>query len=228
MRAAERRVAQATAKIGAAEAALYPDVSLTGSLSTAASRPGDLLRASSVSWSWGPSVSVPIFDGGKLAAERDATQAQRDEYLVAWRSSVLTAMEDVENALVSLSQERLRAKQLGAAVDNYRKAADLSRTQYEAGKSSFLDVLDAERSLYSAEDSLIQSRSLARQGLCRSGQGARRRMGCAGRRQPPRSRGREHGAALKIPDLRRREIGGDETPSARRRLCALGKSISDP
>lgn len=83
VRAAERRVAQATAKIGAAEAALYPDVSLTGSLSTAASRPGDMLRASSVSWSWGPSVSIPIFDGGKLAAQRDATQAQRDEYLVA-------------------------------------------------------------------------------------------------------------------------------------------------
>jgi NodT family efflux transporter outer membrane factor (OMF) lipoprotein len=163
VRAAERRVAQATAKIGAAEAALYPDVSLTGSLSTTASRPGELLRASSVSWSWGPSVSVPIFDGGKLVAERDATQAQRDEYLVAWRSSVLTAMEDVENALVSLSQERLRAKQLGAAVDNDRKAADLTRTQYEAGKSSLLDVLDAERSLYSAEDSLIQSRiSLAK------------------------------------------------------------------
>ena len=117
VRAAERRIAQATAKIGAAEAARYPDVSLSGSLSTAASRPGDLLRASSVSWSWGPSVSIPIFDGGKLVAERDATQAQRDEYLVAWRSSVLTAMEDVENALVSLAQERLRAKQLGAAVD---------------------------------------------------------------------------------------------------------------
>ncbi|MGA2492480.1 MAG: efflux transporter outer membrane subunit [Roseiarcus sp.] len=163
VRAAERRVAQATAKIGSAEAALYPDVSLTGSLSTAASRPGDLLRASSVSWSWGPSVSIPIFDGGKLAAERDATQAQRDEYLVAWRSSVLTAMEDVENALLALSQERLRAKQLGSAVDNDRKAADLTRTQYEAGKSSLLDVLDAERSLYSAEDSLIQSRvSLAK------------------------------------------------------------------
>jgi len=67
-------------------------------------------------------------------------------------------MEDVENALVSLSRERLRARQLASSVDNYRKAGDLSRAQYEAGKSSFLDVLDAERSLYSAEDSLIQSR----------------------------------------------------------------------
>jgi outer membrane protein TolC len=68
------------------------------------------------------------------------------------------AMEDVENALVSLAQEGARVKALAASVEGYRKAADLSRTQYEAGKASFLDVLDAERSLYSAEDSLIQSR----------------------------------------------------------------------
>jgi len=158
VRAAERRVAQATAKIGVAEAARYPDVSLTGTLTTAASRPGDLLRASSVSWSWGPSASFTLFDGGKLVAERDVAQAQRDEYLVAWRASALAAMEDVENALVSLKQEGRRAKQLAASVDGYRKAAELSRTQYQAGKASFLDVLDAERSQYSAEDALIQSR----------------------------------------------------------------------
>ncbi|MGD0761930.1 MAG: efflux transporter outer membrane subunit [Roseiarcus sp.] len=158
VRAAERRLAQATAKIGAAQAALYPDLSLSGSLSTAAARPGDLLRASSVSWSYGPSVSLPIFDGGKLTAERDAAEAQRDEYLAAWRSSVLTALEDVENALVSLAKERSRARELTKAVAGYGKAAELSRAQYEAGKSSFLDVLDAERSLYSAKDSLIQSR----------------------------------------------------------------------
>ncbi len=158
VRAAERRLAQATAKFGAAQAALYPDLSLSGSLSTAASHPGDLLRASSVSWSYGPSVSLPILDGGKLTAERDATQAQRDEYLAAWRSSVLTALEDVENALVSLAKERARERELAKAAQSYGKAAELSRDQYEAGKSSFLDVLDAERSLYSAEDSLIQSR----------------------------------------------------------------------
>ena len=158
LRAAERRVAQATAKIGAAEAARYPDVSLSGSLSTAATRPGDLLRASSVSWSYGPSVSLPIFDAGKLIAARDVAEAQRDEYLVAWRGAALTALEDVENALVSLAKQRARAGALSKAVAGYGKSAELSRDQYEAGKSSALDVLDAERSLYSAEDSLIQSR----------------------------------------------------------------------
>jgi len=158
VRAAERRLAQATAKIGQAEAALYPSVSLTGSLSTAAVRPGDLGKASTIAWSWGPAVSVPIFEGGKLVAARDAAQATRDQSLIAWRSSVLTALEDVENALVALSQERVKAGRLSEAATNYRRAATLSRALYQSGSSSFLDVLDAERSLYSAEDALLQSR----------------------------------------------------------------------
>ncbi|MGO9170790.1 MAG: efflux transporter outer membrane subunit [Rhodomicrobium sp.] len=158
VRAAEWRLAQATAKIGQAEAALYPSVSLTGSLSTTALSLGDLGRASTIGWSWGPSVSVPIFQGGKLIAARDVAAAQRDEYLIAWHASVLAALEDVENALIALAKERIRFRTLAASAGNYRKAAELSRELYRAGKSSFLDVLDAERSLYSAEDSLIQSR----------------------------------------------------------------------
>lgn len=158
IRAAERRLAQYTAKVGAAEAALYPSVSLTGSISTSATRIGDLGKASTIAWSWGPSVTIPIFQGGKLVAARDEAEAVRDQYAIAWRSSVLTALEDVENALVALSKERSRSRSLAEAADQYRRAATLSRALYQSGSSSFLDVLDAERSLYSAEDTLIQSR----------------------------------------------------------------------
>ncbi len=158
IRAAERRLAQYTAKVGAAEAALYPSVSLTGSISTSATRVGDLGKASTIAWSWGPSVTIPIFEGGKLVAARDEAEAVRDQYFIAWRSSILTALEDVENALVSLSKERSRSRSLAEAADQYRRAATLSRALYQSGSSSFLDVLDAERSLYSAEDTLIQSR----------------------------------------------------------------------
>ena len=158
VRAAERRLAQATASVGVAEAALYPSVSLTGQLSTTGVRLGDLGRASSVAWSWGPSISVPIFRGGKLVAARDAAEAERDRYLAAWKSSVLTALEDVENALVGLAQERIKGRKLAEATERYRQAADLSRTLYVSGSSSFLDVLDAERSLFSAEDAVLQSR----------------------------------------------------------------------
>lgn len=158
VRAAERRLAQSTASVGKAEAALYPSVSLTGQLSTTGVRLGDLGRASSIAWSWGPSVSVPIFQGGKLVAARDAADAERDQYLAAWKSSVLSALEDVENALVGLAQERLKGRKLAEATQRWRQAASLSRTLYANGSTSFLDVLDAERSLFSAEDSLLQSR----------------------------------------------------------------------
>jgi outer membrane protein TolC len=71
---------------------------------------------------------------------------------------VLSALEDVENSIVSLAQERIRIQSLSKAAQRYREAARLSRSLYETGSSSFLDVLDAERSLYTAEDSLLQSR----------------------------------------------------------------------
>jgi len=159
VRRAERQLAQYTAKIGQAEAALYPSVSLTGSLSTTGLKIGDLGKSSSIGWSFGPTLSVPIFNGGQLRAAVDAAQAQRDQYSIAWRSAVLTALEDVENAIVSLAQERVKMRKLTQAAQSYGKASRLSRSLYETGSASFLDVLDAERSLYSAEDALLQSRA---------------------------------------------------------------------
>ena len=155
---AERKLAQVTAKIGVAEADRYPAVSLTGSVGTSALRAGDLAKYSSVSWSVGPSVTVPVFDAGKRQATVRIAEAQRDQAFATFHSTLLTALEDVENALVSLSQERVRATKLTEATKNYREAAKLSRSLFETGSASFIDVLDAERSLYSAEDSLIQSK----------------------------------------------------------------------
>jgi outer membrane protein TolC len=133
-------------------------VSLTGSVGTSALRVGDLAKYSSVSWSVGPSVTVPVFDAGKRLATVRIAEAQRDQAFSTFHSTLLTALEDVENALVSLSQERIRATKLTEAAKNYREAAKLSRSLFETGSTSFIDVLDAERSLYSAEDSLIQSK----------------------------------------------------------------------
>lgn len=158
VRRAERQLAQSTAKIGQAEAALYPSVSLTGNISTTALKTGDLAKNSSIGWSFGPSLSVPIFNGGELRAAVEVAEAQRDQSDTALRLAVLTALQDVENSLVNLAKERVRAGKLSAAATSYREAARLSRTLYQSGAASFLDVLDAERSLYSAEDTLLQSR----------------------------------------------------------------------
>lgn len=160
LRIAERQYAQYTARIGQAEAARYPSVSLTGDISTAALKLGDLGKNSSIGWSFGPTLSVPVFNAGQLQAAVEVAKAQRDQYFIAYRSSVLTALEDVENALVLLSQERIRIAKLASSAKSYGDAARLEGTLYKAGETSLLDVLDAQRSLYSAEDSLLQSRVL--------------------------------------------------------------------
>ncbi|MFG1465681.1 efflux transporter outer membrane subunit [Xanthobacter sp. DSM 24535] len=158
VRLAERQYAQYTAKIGQAEAALYPDVSLAGEVTTSATKVGDLAKSSTISWSFGPSVSIPIFNAGQLKAAVDYAQAQRDEYFLSYRAAVLSALQDVENASVALQQERIKYRSLNSAAASYRQAASLARILYQSGSSSFLDVLDAERSAYSADDTLLSSR----------------------------------------------------------------------
>ncbi|OEC94057.1 efflux transporter outer membrane subunit (plasmid) [Rhizobium sp. AB2/73] len=157
VRGAERQLAQYTAKIGQAEADRYPSVSLTGSISSSATSISDLGKKSTIGWSFGPSLTVPIFQGGQLKAAVDVAKAQRDQYYIAYQSAVLTAMQDVEDGIVSLTQERLKNAKLITSAASYRKAADLSHELNKAGAVDYLNVLDADRSLYSAESSLIQS-----------------------------------------------------------------------
>ncbi|WP_292586794.1 efflux transporter outer membrane subunit, partial [Mesorhizobium sp.] len=158
VRLAERQYAQYTARIGQAEAARYPSVSLTGNIDTSALRLGDLGKNSTIGWSFGPTLSVPLFSAGKLEAAADVARTERDKYFIAYKASVLTALEDVENASVSLTQERIRNGKLASSAKSYGDAARLERTLYTSGETNLLDVLDAERSLYSAEDTMLQSR----------------------------------------------------------------------
>ncbi|MFT3987694.1 efflux transporter outer membrane subunit [Aestuariivirga sp.] len=157
VRVAEWDYAQSTARIGQAEAARYPSISLTGDIYTSGTRLGDLGKSSTISWSFGPSLTIPIFNGGQLKAAVEVAQAERDQYFIAYRSAVLTALEDVENAIVSLSQERIRAAKLAQSAKHYRDAASLAQSLYRTGTQSFLDLLEAQRSLYTAEEALIQS-----------------------------------------------------------------------
>ncbi|MEM5290464.1 efflux transporter outer membrane subunit [Paraburkholderia sabiae] len=158
VRLAERQYAQYTAKVGQAEAARYPSVSLTGTVTTSGTQFGDLARRSSIGWSFGPSVTIPLFNGGRLKAAVEVAQAVRDQYFIAYQSAVLTALKDVENATVALSRETDRGQALQASVDAYRQALTIARALYGAGSTGFLEVLTAERSLYSAEDAMVMSR----------------------------------------------------------------------
>ncbi len=159
LRAAQHDYASATAKIGQAEAALYPSISLTGTINTGGANFGDLAKRSTIGWSFGPTLSVPIFQGGKLNAEVDGAKASRDLTLIAYKKAILTALSEVENASVAFNQNHLRATQLQRIVLNSRKIRDLTLAQFEAGSKSFIDVLTAQRDVLNSETSLAELRT---------------------------------------------------------------------
>lgn len=159
IRAAEREYASSTASIGQKQAALYPGISLSGDINTGGAKIGDLARLSTIGWSFGPSLSVPIFNGGKLNADVEAARAARDQSFIAYRKAILTALSEVENASVSLNQNRLRVAQQQRIVSNSRKINELTLDQYRAGTKSFIDVLTAQRDLLNAETGLAQART---------------------------------------------------------------------
>jgi len=161
VRAAERRLAQSTAIIGQREAQRYPAVSLTGNIATNATHPDNLGKNSSISWVFGPSISLPLFRGGALVAGVEIAQAQRDQNFINLRSAVLTALEDVENALTSLKNDRLLAAKETEAAKAYQTSLGLSRNLYESGNTSFLELLTAERSYYSARQNALNARAAA-------------------------------------------------------------------
>jgi NodT family efflux transporter outer membrane factor (OMF) lipoprotein len=158
VRAAERRLASATSGIGVARAARLPSVSLTGAISTSAASFGDLMKSSTIGWQVGPSVSLPLFNGGRLAAAEDAAVARKDEAFVAYRQAVSKALEEVENSLVSIRNDRRKLVKLSQSAAAYERAAELTRSSYDLGAVDFFDVISTERSHYSAEESLISSR----------------------------------------------------------------------
>lgn len=159
IRIAEYNLARSNARVGVAVAAQYPKVSLLGNISTTSLKLGDLGKSSTIAWSIGPSLSIPLFNAGQLRAGVSIAESQYEQSALSFRQSVLKALEDVENALVSFRQERIKYNYLTKAVRNQREATQLARSLYQNGSTSFLEVLDAERSLYSSESALLQSQS---------------------------------------------------------------------
>jgi len=157
IRRAEAQLHAATARIGVATADLFPKFNLAGSFGLSAS---DLARIgpwSSNFWSWGPTVTWPIFAGGRIYWNIKVQDALTEQALLTYEKSVLTALKDVETALVAYAKEQAHRQFLSEAVTNYRKAVDLAMTLYLAGKSDFLNVLIAQRSQFATEDALVQS-----------------------------------------------------------------------
>lgn len=157
VRRAERQLAAATARVGVATAELYPKFTLLGTFGFDATKFTHIADWSSRYYSIGPGVSWPIFDAGRIRANIRVQNETEAQALSAYEQTVLIALRDVEDALVGYSREQLRRAALFEAVEANRQAVDLATQQYQQGVVDFLTVLEAQRTLYAADDSLVQS-----------------------------------------------------------------------
>jgi outer membrane protein, multidrug efflux system len=157
IRRTEQQLAAATAQIGAATADLYPKFSLTGTIGLQSISASDWFTGRSRFWSIGPTISWPVFDAGKIRANIEIRNAQQEQALRVYEKSVLTAFEDVENALVNYGNEQTRYRSLLEAVASNRRALQMADELYRQGLVAFLNVLDAQRTLYLSESELAQS-----------------------------------------------------------------------
>jgi len=154
---AERELAASTAQIGVARADLFPKFSLTGALGLESTSTGNLLEYASRYWTVGPAIQWKLFEGGRLRANVRVQEARADQALDTYRQTVLTALQDTENALVAYSKEQTRRQSLVQTVQSSQAAFQLSSELYRSGVVDFLNVLVAERALYNAQDALVGS-----------------------------------------------------------------------
>jgi NodT family efflux transporter outer membrane factor (OMF) lipoprotein len=152
VRAAEQRIAAALARVSQADAARYPDFNISGNLGLRALTLGALSNGSSIASALLASVSMPVFDGGAARAQVRVQEAALEQARVAYEASVLTALKDVEDALVALRGNRERLVRLQAAADAAGNAALLAQQRYSSGLIDFQSVLETQRTLLSTQD----------------------------------------------------------------------------
>jgi len=149
--AAERRLASANAKIGVAKAAFFPVLTLTGSGGYLSGDVASLFTWDSRTWSIGPSVSLPVFAGGRNRANYERSQAALAETAALYRQQILVAFGEVENSLSAIEHLAVQSEAQERAVANARRAAELASDRYRSGIVAYLEVVDASRDTLSAE-----------------------------------------------------------------------------
>jgi NodT family efflux transporter outer membrane factor (OMF) lipoprotein len=157
IRAAEARLHAATARVGVAVADLYPKVQFDAPFGTQAQRIPDLASWAAVFFQMGPTVTIPVFEGGRLRATVHLQETQEKEAAVDYAKTVLGAIHEIENALVVYSTEQQHRQALAATVVENRRALALAQQRYRDGLTTFLDVLETQRSLLAAQLSLAES-----------------------------------------------------------------------
>lgn len=157
LRKAERELAAQTAKIGVAEAERYPKISLSGNIGLSALSLGDLLDTESLSTGVSSGISWPVYDAGRIMKNIEIQYAAREQKLIAYKAAILTALEDVENAMTSYTHDLARRESLVKASEAAEQAAETSRAQYSSGLIDFQSVLEAESTLLTFQNNVVQS-----------------------------------------------------------------------
>lgn len=159
LKAAERRLAASTALQGAALADLFPSLSLSGLFGYGSNSTGNFFTKVGQTWSAGADVLLPLIDFGRLRANISLADARTDEALAAYELSVKTALQEVESGALAYLRETERRERLFNAARATESAMKVAQLQYKEGILSQLDVLEAQRSFYSAQLNLAQSTS---------------------------------------------------------------------
>jgi outer membrane protein, multidrug efflux system len=158
VREAEQAMVAANANIGLAKAALYPSISLTGTLGGESVELGDVLKSASRIWSYGLSLNLPIFNGGALSSKVDQASARQKQALQSYVGTVATAFKEVNDALVNLRQFKAIEEIEASKKETTKNMLDVAQNRYKAGYSSYLDVLEAQRSHIEASQTFVISR----------------------------------------------------------------------
>jgi len=157
IRQAEATLHAATANVGVAVASFYPDISLTGNIGMRALDASYLTNWASHFYSAGPAVSLPIFSGGRLSAGLTLARAEQKEAALSYRATVLNALREVEDALVTYRVDRASRDLLQDTLDSAQLTWDLARSQYENGLTSFINVLTAQTTVLADRQALVQA-----------------------------------------------------------------------
>ena len=157
IREAEAQLHAATANIGAAKADFFPKITLSGSVAIQATQFTNLGSWGARSYSAGPSLSLPIFEGGRLRATLALREAQQQEAAITYRKTVLSAFQEVDDALTGFAAEQRRRDRLDASVQASKRALDIANKRYVRGLSNYLDVLTAQKTLLTNEQQWVDS-----------------------------------------------------------------------
>lgn len=160
IRQAEHTLKAANANIGAARAAFFPSITLTGSAGTASSDLSGLFEGGSGAWSFAPSVNIPIFNAGRLQANLDVAEIRTEKSVVSYEKTVQTAFQEVADALAARSFLKEQEDAQAALVKAAERSLALAEVRYENGADDYLAVLDARRELLTARQSLVEVKRL--------------------------------------------------------------------